>query len=139
MSEITQCRRKRNGYKSVVQKLCKKIESLLLEEQEDQHPNRDDLKQELIATNEVLLEKEVIIKELDGKIIDSIDDEEEFEKELEQSTEYEILLRKIHERVQAQFAPKTENVHRAESVASTDLSVGNVKSNVKLPKLILDK
>ena len=50
--------------------MCKKLEGLLFEEEQvdDDDSYRGLLKEEIVAVNDVLLEKEAIIKNLDAKI-----------------------------------------------------------------------
>ena len=134
MAEVTSLKKKRSAYKSVVNKLCKKLDGLLLEEEkvDDDDTYRGRLKEEIVAVNDVLLEKEAIIKDLDAKIIDGINDEEEFEKEIEQCSEYEITVKLVHEKVRSRNKVNKPFTKREDPVTET-------QSNVKLPKIELKR
>ena len=90
-------------------KLFKKLEELLLIDSEDQNSTYEqNYKDDIIATNEALLAKELIVKELDEKIIDKLDDEEDISNEIEQSIEYEIMLKKLHAKVRTRYEEPTK-------------------------------
>ena len=137
MAEITTLRRKRSGYKSVVHKLSKKLEELLFEDTNNY--KHEQLKVEIVATNDILIEKELIIKDLDEKIIDSLDDENDFEREIEQCTEYEITLKKIHEKVRTRYSTPQQTMKRNESLHSNltrnEEITSQPQSNVRLPPI----
>ena len=128
IKELSKLKKKRTGHRNVVfKRLETKCSDII-------SPGIDKISEEeclqLVTVLETLRGKERILKELDGRIIDLVDDDD-IEIEVDLATQFETDLKFLIEKVKKVLL-KVEQTQDSMSLSSSKLKTG-----VKLPKLVM--
>ena len=128
IKELSKLKKKRTGHRNVVfKRLERKFSDII-------NPGIDKISEEeclqLVTVLETLREKERVLKELDERIIDLVDDDD-IESEVDLATQFETDLKFLIQKVKKVLL-KVEQTQDGMSLSSSKLKTG-----VKLPKLVM--
>ena len=118
--------RRRDATKRTIYHLQKKLENLI--ETEEQITN--EIRQEIAARKTLMKEKEIELKELQEDIMSKLEPDE-FEKKLQETTEFELQIRILEEKVKTKLEIET----KASYTTRSETSDRRQQQNVRLPKL----
>ena len=94
----------------------------------------NDEKEEINSLRNTIKDKEIIIKDIDNFILDSLP-EEEIDADIESSTVFELNIKRMEEKMKRIVTVEESRI----ILPSTGSTTSETKSNVKLPKLDLKK
>ena len=121
--------RRRNGIVRCIKNLIGNIEELL------QNDIDDSTREQIIANKTLIKEKEIDLKTLQEEIINEIDNDEEYDKELDTATEFELKIRTLEEKIKKKIETTTVTVPQQQETRN----VRSHENTVKLPKLEIKK
>ena len=129
MADLTNKKRRRTAQRNSVLKLMKRFDELIISE-----TLNNDEKEEINSLRNTIKGKEIIIKDIDNFILDSLP-EEEIDADIESSTVFELNIKLMEEKMKRIVTVEGSRI----ILPSTGSTTSETKSNVKLPKLDLKK